>query len=554
MPGATGSEECGRGTSDPPRLVLGGESGRHEVPPRRWLRPGAGLSRLTWRVLAGPDAGRILPSPSPVAPVTASYVATLGGPGHAAMYPSGMEIVPTDATTETAGIAGNVVVADTGNDRVAEYTPSGSLVWQTNPAERGQRGQRAPRAAPRPGFPQFEQPRDVGVDTSGNVYVADNGNSRIVVLNATTGKCLVKPFKMYGRRSPIGVTVSTTPSGQLVYVANGTKSQMQVFTHLGHLRRGRSPPRARAPSTVRATPPPTRRATSTSPTTRTTTSSSSAPRAPASGPGEPTARRRPVGSATATATAPSPTPTASRWEPIPYIDGGSPGEAIYVADSNDDCLQEFTPTGTWVAQVGSPGANTVPGTFTQLRRVAVDASGDIWGADLWGNRVEEFTPSYAGGVEQYTYAETIPNPVVPPGDTSTSIYNQVRGISFDSAGDVVTMDTVNQRVVVFNSAGDLLGVCGQRGFTSTGDFNWPRGVAVDPVTGDYWIADTKQSDLQILEPLSDGCTGVAEFVKEGTAVGRPRLPVLDRHRGRLRLGRRHQEQPDRVLERRHLHR
>ena len=62
-------------------------------------------------------------------------------------------------------------------------------------------------------------------------------------------------------------------------------------------------------------------------------------------------------------------------------------------------------------------------------------------------------------------------------------------------------------------------MCGQRGFTSTGDFNWPRGVAVDPVTGDYWIADTKQSDLQILEPLSDGCTGVAEFVKEGTAVG-----------------------------------
>jgi len=42
---------------------------------------------------------------------------------------------------------------------------------------------------------------------------------------------------------------------------------------------------------------------------------------------------------------------------------------------------------------------------------------------------------------------------------------------------------------------------------------------VDPVTGDYWIADTKQSDLQILEPLSDSCTGVAEFVKEGTAAG-----------------------------------
>ena len=131
--------------------------------------------------------------------VTASYAATLGGPGHAGMYPSGMEIVPTDSTTTAAGTAGNVVVADTGNDRVAEYTTSGSLVWQTNASGVANEGSSAP-CGTKPGFPQFEQPRDVGVDSSGNVYVADNGNGRIVVLNAATGKCLEKPFKMVGRR------------------------------------------------------------------------------------------------------------------------------------------------------------------------------------------------------------------------------------------------------------------------------------------------------------------------------------------------------------------
>ena len=161
--------------------------------------------------------------------VTASYVATLGGPGHAGMYPSGLEIVPAGATTSRAR---DVVVADTGNDRVAEYTTSGSLVWQTNPADVANEGNAAPCGA-KPGFPQFEQPRDVGVDSSGNVYVADNGNGRIVVLNATTGKCLEKPFKMKGGGAPIGVTVSTTTSGQFVYVANGTKSQVQVFTTSG---------------------------------------------------------------------------------------------------------------------------------------------------------------------------------------------------------------------------------------------------------------------------------------------------------------------------------
>ncbi len=94
----------------------------------------------------------------------------------------------------------------------------------------------------------------------------------------------------------------------------------------------------------------------------------------------------------------------------PFINAGTPGEAVYVADSNDDCIQEFTPAGTWVANIGAPGGDTQPGTFTQLRRVAVDSAGNVWGADFWGYRVEEFTRT-AGG---YTYGETIPAPVIPP--------------------------------------------------------------------------------------------------------------------------------------------
>ena len=37
--------------------------------------------------------------------------------------------------------------------------------------------------------------------------------------------------------APIGVTVSTTPSGQIVLVANGTKSQILVFSTSGTLQR-----------------------------------------------------------------------------------------------------------------------------------------------------------------------------------------------------------------------------------------------------------------------------------------------------------------------------
>jgi sugar lactone lactonase YvrE len=444
--------------------------------------------------------------------VTAAYAATIGGPGHAAMYPSGMEIVPTNATTIAAGIAGNVVIADTGNDQVAMYTTGGTQVWRG-----GAEGNAAPCGAKPTTFPDFEQPRDVGVDTSGNVYVADNGNGRILKLSGTTGKCLVKPFKMPGGGAPIGVTVSTTPAGQLVYVANGTKSQVIVFNTSGvvvrtivsngacTLNRMRDAA-ADASGNVYVANYTSNNILEFNANGTCITTFGKKGNKTTSG----------VCSGNVGGTFKNPYGVAIGTDP--YIKSGSPGEAIYVADSNDDCIQEFTPSGVFVADMGSPG--TTAGTFTQLRRVAVDANGNVWGADLWGYRVEEFTRSPFG----YSYAQTIPNPVVPPGNTDTSVFNQVRGISFDAAGDVIAMDSVNQRVDVFTSSGTLINMCGQRGFTSTGDFNWPRGVAVDPATGNYWIADTKQSDLQILQPLASGCNGLAEFGVVGTALGDDNYP------------------------------
>jgi DNA-binding beta-propeller fold protein YncE len=439
--------------------------------------------------------------------VTATYDSTIGGPGHAAMYPSGMEIVPTNSTTTGEGIAGNVVIADTGNDQVAMYTPSGTQVWRG-----GAEGNAAPCSAKPATFPDYEQPRDVGVDSSGDIYVADNGNGRILKLNGLTGKCMAKPFKMPGKGAPIGVTVSPTGapvSSQLVYVANGTQSQIDVFSTSGavvktissssgcKLNRMRDAA-ADASGNVYV-------ANYVSNNILEFSSTGSCVRSWGKKGSATGQFMNPYGVAIGT---------------DPFINGGSPGEAVYVADSNNDRIQEFTPSGTFVATMGSAGTDSQPGTFTQLRRVAVDANGNVWGADLWGYRVEEFTRSSTG----YTYSKTIPNPIVPPGDTNRSVFNQVRGISFDSSGDVLAMDSVNQRVDVFTSTGNLINNCGQRGFTSTGDFNWPRGIAFDPATGNYWIADTKQSDLQILQPLVSGCNGLAQFGVVGTALGDDNYP------------------------------
>ncbi|MGZ6544643.1 MAG: NHL repeat-containing protein, partial [Actinomycetota bacterium] len=145
---------------------------------------------------------------------TPTFLRTLGGPGHAGMYPSGVEIDPAD---------GSYVVADTGNDHVKKYSAAGVLLWDV--------GGFGTTTSPL----RFNDPRDVGIDSSGSVYVADTGNVRIVKLNGATG-AFVLSWQGTGADkivSPIGITVSQ--SDDLVYVADAGKKMVRVYDHNGNL-------------------------------------------------------------------------------------------------------------------------------------------------------------------------------------------------------------------------------------------------------------------------------------------------------------------------------
>ncbi len=129
--------------------------------------------------------------------VTATYQSTIGGPGHATMYASGMEIVPQGAPN-----AGDIIIADTGNNQVAEYDPTtAAQIWRVGSEGTGATASNI----------QFEQPRDVGVDSSGNVYVADNGNGRVMKLSPTGAYISNWKSEATGAAgAPIGITVSNT--------------------------------------------------------------------------------------------------------------------------------------------------------------------------------------------------------------------------------------------------------------------------------------------------------------------------------------------------------
>ncbi len=89
------------------------------------------------------------------------------------------------------GAAGHVWVADTGHDRVVEFSPAGHLLAAFGSAGSG------------PG--QFDQPVALAVSPSGDVWVADQGNSRVAEFSAA-GRYLAS----ISVPTPAGVTLGAS--------------------------------------------------------------------------------------------------------------------------------------------------------------------------------------------------------------------------------------------------------------------------------------------------------------------------------------------------------
>lgn len=385
---------------------------------------------------------------------------TIGGPLHAEIYPSGLETAPD----------GTVVVADTGNNRVTRYTASGSVVWSV-----GTHGA---------GTLQFDNPRDVGVDAANNVYVADTRNSRIVKLSptgawlgSTTGPTTTA-FSFQLGVSVEGNKVYVGDTGrQRIVVLDLALNVVQTITANGvctALNDNRDATADSAGNVYLAG-------------YKTNEILKFAP--------DGTCLTKWGGTGTTPGKFRTPYGVATANDPV------TGQELLYVADGLNNRVQVFTLAGAFVTEFGTYGEPDQVGTFTTMRRVAVDGSGNVWAADLWGNRIERWNRTATGFAYDRTIGAVLPDP------TSSAVFHEPRGMAFAPDGDLWVSDTVHHQFVRFDGDGNIVDTCGQRAAEGTqlGQFNWPRGIAVDPATGNLWIADTKQHQLQVLsedcEPL-----------------------------------------------------
>jgi len=194
---------------------------------------------------------------------------------------------------------------------------------------------------------------------------------------------------------------------------------------------------------------------------------------------------------------------------------------VFIADSGDNTVREVTPdgvihrfAGTGEAGGKTPGHAALDADLDHPEAVAVGASGDVYIADTYNNRVLEV--SSAGwvlrviGTGRAGYSGD-------GGDAGRARLDMPIGLALDTAGNLYLADSANNVVrrvdaasgVITTVAGDhaadqaasdgLGGFSGDGGPATSARLNDPQGVALDGA-GDLFVADTFNHAIREVTP------------------------------------------------------
>ncbi len=193
---------------------------------------------------------------------------------------------------------------------------------------------------------------------------------------------------------------------------------------------------------------------------------------------------------------------------------------FYIADFYNNRIRKVDTSGTitTVAGTGMQGYNGdgIPATTAQLSNpaaVAVDASGNIYIADTWNNRIRKIDSS--GTIS--SIAGTGFGGVLGDGGPATSAQvNEPEGIAVDRSGNVYIVDYGNSKIRKIDASGAINTIAGTGtpGFSGDGGaataafLNQPTGVAVDFV-GNVYVADNQNGRVRKVN-TSGTITTIAE--------------------------------------------
>jgi uncharacterized protein (TIGR03437 family) len=202
-----------------------------------------------------------------------------------------------------------------------------------------------------------------------------------------------------------------------------------------------------------------------------------------------------------------------------------PSGNLYIADTANDNVRSVAPSGVIATFAGNGtscgfGAEGNPATLTPLcspQGVVADLAGNTYIADTRHNLVIMVDP--AGNIQ--TVAGNGTAGEAGAGNTAWGELYQPQGVALDSAGNLYIADTQNHRIRMLAPGGAIStiagtgtpGFSGDGGAAAAAELNAPSEVALDP-SGNIYIADTLNHRVRLV--TTDG--NIATIAGTGDAA------------------------------------
>jgi sugar lactone lactonase YvrE len=404
---------------------------------------------------------------------------------------------PTDVAADAAG---NVYVADTGNELIRKITPAGVVTTLGGaPGIVGSADATGSNAS-------FNGPAGVAADAAGNIFVADSLNNTIrsgVPAAPGTG----------GTGAPANPNVGGTSAGNVALINTGSAGGTTAFLY------------------------PTGVAVDSSGTAYVTDASYN------------------------TVQKITPTGLTSRLAGSPGFAGMHDGAGIialfnqpggnaidstgnlFVADTGNATIRKIAPDGTVSTLAGAPASRGnqdgtgASASFSAPSGVAVDGAGNVYVADAFGQVIRKITS--AGVVT--TLAGSPGARGEADGTGGAARFNHPTSVAVDSAGTVYVADAYNDTIRKVTAAGVVTTLAGSAGISGGNDgtgrnalFNQPMGVAVD-AAGNVFVSDTANATIRRVTPAGVvttvagmvGISGLADGAAASALFNQPRGLVVD---------------------------